>query len=74
MRTRKQERHRRRYGKRKVPVLAEEMALFPRFKVPALKRPAQPHIRTHQAYPNTDRRRRLGHFAVEDNRPVPKIA
>jgi hypothetical protein len=28
-----------RYGKRKVPVLARQMALFPRFKVPALNKP-----------------------------------
>jgi hypothetical protein len=28
-----------RYGKREVRVLAKEMALFPRFKVPALNRP-----------------------------------
>lgn len=32
-----------RYGKRKVPVLAKEMALFPRFKVPALNRSPTPH-------------------------------
>jgi hypothetical protein len=32
-----------RYGKWKVPVLAKEMALFPRFKVPALNRPPAPH-------------------------------
>jgi integrase len=35
-----------RYGKRKVAVLAKEMALFPRFKVPALNRPPVPHKRT----------------------------
>jgi hypothetical protein len=35
-----------RYGKRKVPVLAKEMSLFPRFKVPALDRPPAPHNRT----------------------------
>jgi hypothetical protein len=35
-----------RYGKRKVAVLAKEMALFPRFKVPALNRPSVPHKRT----------------------------
>jgi hypothetical protein len=35
-----------RYGKRKVPVLAKEMALFPRFKVPALNRPSTPLKRT----------------------------
>ena len=34
-----------RYGKRKVPVLAKEMALFPRFKVPALSKPPAPHRR-----------------------------
>ena len=34
-----------RYGKRKVPVLAKQMGLFPRFKVPALNRPAAPHKR-----------------------------
>ena len=34
-----------RYGKRKVPVLAKEMALFPRFKVPALNRSPTPHQR-----------------------------
>jgi hypothetical protein len=28
-----------RHGKRKVPVLAEQMNLFPRFKVPALNKP-----------------------------------
>ncbi len=31
-----------RYGKRKVPVLARQMALFPRFKVPALNKPRGP--------------------------------
>jgi hypothetical protein len=31
-----------RYGKRKVPVIAKEMALFPRFRVPALNRPSAP--------------------------------
>jgi len=35
-----------RYGKRKVPVLAKEMSLFPQFKVPALTRPPAPHKRT----------------------------
>ena len=35
-----------RYGKRKVPVLAKEMSLFPRFKVSALNRPPAPHKRT----------------------------
>lgn len=35
-----------RYGKRKIPVLAQEMSLFPRFKVPALNRPPAPHRRT----------------------------
>jgi integrase len=35
-----------RYGKRKVPVLAKEMAQFPRFKVPALSKPPTPHKRT----------------------------
>ncbi|WP_456770405.1 DUF6538 domain-containing protein [Bradyrhizobium sp. USDA 4448] len=35
-----------RYGKRKVPVLAKELALFPRFKVPALNRPPAPLKRT----------------------------
>ena len=34
-----------RYGKRKVPVLAKAMALFPRFKVAALGRPPTPHKR-----------------------------
>jgi integrase len=34
-----------RYGKRKVPVLAKEMALFPRFKVPALNRSPTLHKR-----------------------------
>jgi integrase len=34
-----------RYGKRKMPVLAKEMSLFPRFRVPALNRPA-PHKRS----------------------------
>jgi integrase len=34
-----------RYGKRKVPVLAKEMTLFPKFKVPALNRPPAPHQR-----------------------------
>jgi hypothetical protein len=37
-----------RYGKRKVPVLAKEMALFPRFKVPALDKPPAPHSRIHR--------------------------
>jgi integrase len=35
-----------RYGKRKVPVLAKEMSLFPRFKVPTLNRPPAPLKRT----------------------------
>jgi hypothetical protein len=35
-----------RYGKRNVPVLAKEMSLFPRFKVPALNRPPAPHKRS----------------------------
>jgi hypothetical protein len=34
-----------RYGKRKVPDLANEMVLFLRFKVPALNRPPAPHKR-----------------------------
>jgi integrase len=34
-----------RYGKRKVPVLAKELALFPRFKVPALSSSPAPHKR-----------------------------
>ncbi len=34
-----------RYGKRKVPVLAAQMAMFPRFKVPALDAPPAPHKR-----------------------------
>lgn len=38
-----------RYGKRKVPVLAKEMALFPRFKVPALNRPPAPHQRVRRS-------------------------
>jgi integrase len=33
-------------GARKVPVLAKEMSLFPRFNVPALSRRAVPHKRT----------------------------
>lgn len=33
-----------RYGKRKVPVLARQMALFPRFKVPALNKPRAPRV------------------------------
>jgi putative SOS response-associated peptidase YedK len=40
-----------RYGKRKVPVLAKEMALFPRFKVPALNRPPVPTRRTQAKSP-----------------------
>jgi len=38
-----------RYGKRKVPVLAKEIALFPRFKVPALNRPPAPLKRTRRS-------------------------
>jgi integrase len=38
-----------RYGKRKVPVLAKEMALFPRFRVPALSKLPVPHKRTRRA-------------------------
>lgn len=38
-----------RYGKRKVPVLAKEMALFPRFKVHALNRPPAPHTRARRS-------------------------
>jgi hypothetical protein len=34
-----------RYGKRQVVVLAQQMALFPRFKVPAINRPPAPHKR-----------------------------
>jgi len=34
-----------RYGKRQVPDLAKQMAMFPKFKVPALNRPALPHKR-----------------------------
>ena len=34
-----------RYGKRKVVVLAQQMKLFPRFKVPALNKPPAPHKR-----------------------------
>jgi integrase len=33
------------YGKRQVPDLAKQMAMFPTFKVPALNRPALPHKR-----------------------------
>jgi integrase len=33
------------YGKWQVPALAKQMAMFPRFKVPALNRPALPHKR-----------------------------
>jgi hypothetical protein len=39
-----------RYGKRKVPVLAKEMSLFPRFKVPALNRPPAPHKRVRRTH------------------------
>jgi hypothetical protein len=46
-----------RYGKRKVPVLAKEMALFPRFKVPALSCPPAPHKRV---------RRTSGQIAAQD--------
>lgn len=38
-----------RYGKRKVPVLAKELTLFPRFKVPALDRPPAPLKRTRRS-------------------------
>ena len=38
-----------RYGKRKVPVLAKELDLFPRFKVPALNRPPAPLKRTRRS-------------------------
>jgi hypothetical protein len=34
-----------RYGKRKVPDLAANMKLLPRFKVPALNQPPAPHRR-----------------------------
>jgi integrase len=34
-----------RYGKRKIPMLAAEMAKFPRFDVPALNEPPAPHKR-----------------------------
>jgi hypothetical protein len=34
-----------RYGRRQVPALAKQMTMFPRFKVPALNRPALPHER-----------------------------
>jgi integrase len=34
-----------RYGKRQVPALAKQIALFPKFKVPALNRPPAPHLR-----------------------------
>lgn len=38
-----------RYGKRKVPVLAKELTLFPGFKVPALNRPPAPLKRTRRS-------------------------
>jgi hypothetical protein len=44
-----------RYGKRKVPVLAKEMALFPRFKVPALSKPLAPHKRSRRTRAQLDR-------------------
>jgi integrase len=43
-----------RYGKRQVPVLAKEMALFPRFKVSALNRPPTPHKRTRRSRSQID--------------------
>jgi hypothetical protein len=44
-----------RYGKRKLPVLAKEMALFPRFKVPALSKPLAPHKRSRRTRAQLDR-------------------
>jgi hypothetical protein len=38
-----------RYGKRKIPDLVREMALFPKFKVPALNRPPVPHQRVRRS-------------------------
>ena len=46
-----------RYGKRKVPALAKEMAFFPRFKVPALNCPPARHKRV---------RRTSGQIAAHD--------
>jgi hypothetical protein len=43
-----------RYGKRQVPVLAKEMALFPRFKVSAPNRPPTPHKRTRRSRSQID--------------------
>jgi hypothetical protein len=44
------------YGKWQVPALAKQMAMFPRFKVPALNRPALPQkrIRRNAAQISTD--------------------
>lgn len=42
-----------RYGKRKVPVLAKEMQLFPRFRVPALTGPSAPYVRKRCKKPQT---------------------
>jgi hypothetical protein len=50
-----------RYGKRKVPVLAKEMALFPRFKDPSLNRFPTPHVR---------RRRTRAQIAVDTDTRV----
>jgi hypothetical protein len=40
----------------KVPVLAEEMSLFPRFKVPALHRPPAAHKAAFGLEPNRESR------------------
>jgi hypothetical protein len=48
-----------RYGKRQVPVLARQMALFPKFKVSALGRPPDAS-RARPQNPRADRRRRGG--------------
>lgn len=59
-----------RYGKRQVSVLANEMSLFPRFKVPALNREPAPHRRSRRtrAQIAADESRRPG------GRPVPQTS
>jgi len=49
-----------RYGKRQVVVLAQQMALFPRFKVPAINRPPAPHKRVAVRPPGCEAGRRPG--------------
>jgi len=58
-----------RYGKRQVVVLAQQMALFPRFKVPAINRPPAPHKRVRRT-----RKQIAADEAVREARHVAKLS